>query len=146
MADIIPIKISELDTIRPQDINRNDEFMVNEGETFKISLGASIDFNLDKDLDFTGNVTFKNTIQPPPGEELNGVFDTLTIRKESKLRSTTDIEGLYVNKHFEDVNATPQEGDMLRWDAQNNQWVSMSLESFPHLTELSVFIILYFMC
>ena len=127
MADITPIKISELDAIRPQDISRDDEYMLNEGDTFKISLGAAIDFNLDKDLNFEGNVTFKGSIEPPSGEELNGVFNQVTVREELDLRSTTDVEGFYLNKHASDVNPTPQDGDILVWNAQDSEWVASTL-------------------
>ena len=81
--------------------------------TNAVRIGKVSDLITTLDLNFTGNVTFINTIQPPVGEELDGIFDHITIRQSLNLYPDADVNGLFLD-HLEDVTITnPKEGDIL---------------------------------
>ena len=119
MADFEAIKISLLP---PSEVTFKDDLLVvdrlkTDGNyvTNAVRISTVSDLITSLDLNFTGNVTFINTIQPPIGGNLDGIFDHLTIRQSLNLYENADVNGLYLN-HLEDVNVDlPQGNDILQY-------------------------------
>ena len=78
MALFDAVKISELP---PSELVLKDDLMVVDrlqaGRTYitnAVRLGKIIDYITTLDLNFTGNLTFNNTIQPLPGNTLDAIL------------------------------------------------------------------------
>ena len=132
MADIDAIRISELVEVNSADITESDELVLNDVNFFddtdivtkKVTIEKLVSHIETLELNFSNNVTFVNTIQAPPGQTLDGVFDKLTVRSRLKLNASADVKGLYFNRHLEDVEVLSpiQDGEILVWDLENLVW------------------------
>ena len=117
MTNFEAIKISKLP---PTELVLKDDLLVvdrlkTDGNyvTNAVRIAKVADLITTLDLNFTGNVTFINTIQPPLNEELDGIFDHLTVRQSLTINEGADVNGLFLN-HLEDVTVdNPKEGDIL---------------------------------
>lgn len=117
MADYEAIKISSL---TPTETLIKDDFLVvdklqpgTDYITSKATVGTVANFLASSDLNFTGNVTFSNTIQPPPSLTLDAVFDNLVIRESLTISDGATVSGLFLD-YLEDVKiVSPQEGESL---------------------------------
>ncbi len=127
LSDIVRVKISELDEIVFGDLNDQDQFVVNDVSvtdpssiaTFRISFGGVIDYISKKDLNFSGNNTYLNTIQAPAGKQLDGIFDDLTVKRNFILSPTATVQGFNLNTDADDVSITLGglvPGSILVWD------------------------------
>ena len=119
MALFDAIKISELP---PTELVFKDDLMVVDrlqaGKTYvtnAVRLGKLGDYLTTLDLNFTGNVTFNNTIQPLPGNNLDAIFDNVNIRQSITLDEGVEVNGLYLD-NLEDVTIdSPVVGDIIMY-------------------------------
>ena len=117
MADFDVVKISELTPT--EDVGKDDLLVVDklqlstEYVTNSITIGKLVDFITSSDLNFTGDITFVNTIQAPPDYTLDGIFDRVTIRESITLLEGAEVNGLYLDD-LEDVEIdSPEVGDVI---------------------------------
>ena len=129
MADLDSIKIHLLPP--SDDIDKDDLLVIDristssEYITNSVRLGRVIDFITTLDLNFTGDVTFVNTIQPPPTYTLNGIFDNVTVRQSLTLLDGVEVNGISLDD-LEGVNVnSPLIGQTLvyRMDPYTNEGV-----------------------
>ena len=119
MALFDAVKISELP---PSELVFKDDLMVVDrlqaGRTYvtnAVRLGRVVDYITTLDLNFTGNITFNNTIQPLPGNNLDAIFDNVTIRQSITLEDGVEVNGLYLDD-LEDVTVeNPVVGDIIMY-------------------------------
>ena len=119
MALFDAVKISELP---PSELVFKDDLMVVDrlqaGRTYvtnAVRIGKLVDYITTLDLNFTGNVTFNNTIQPLPGNSLDAIFDNVTIRQSITLEDGVEVNGLYLD-NLEDVTVEdPVVGDIIMY-------------------------------
>lgn len=119
MALFDAIKISELP---PSELVFKDDLMVVDrlqaGKTYitnAVRIGRIVDYSTTLDLNFTGNITFNNTIQPLPGNNLDAVFDNVNIRQSITLDEGIEVNGLYLD-NLEDVTIdSPVVGDIIMY-------------------------------
>ena len=119
MALFDAVKISELP---PSELVFKDDLMVVDrlqaGRTYvtnAVRIGKLVDYITTLDLNFTGNVTFNNTIQPLPGNSLDAIFDNVTIRQSITLEDGVEVNGLYLDD-LEDVTVeNPVVGDIIMY-------------------------------
>lgn len=137
MADFEAIKISLLPPTEIVDVNDLlvlDVYKNNlEYSTHAVRVGKVVDYITTLDLNFTGNLTFINTIQPPLTGTLDGIFDNLTIRESLTIGRDATVNGLYLDD-LEDVRITnPLVGDGLlyKFDATIRKNVFVNTPLIP---------------
>ena len=120
MTNFQSIKISELP---PREVLLQNDLLVvdrlqQSGEyvTNAIRVTTLADLITTLDLNFTGNVTFINTIQPPIDGELDGIFDHLTIRQSITIEDGAEINGIFLDDLEDVVISSVKEGDILRYE------------------------------
>ena len=119
MALFDAVKISELP---PSELVFKDDLMVVDRlqasqsyVTNAVRIGKLVDYITTLDLNFTGNITINGTIQPLPGNDLDAIFDNLTIRQSITIEEGAEINGLYLDD-LEDVTIEdPVVGDIIMY-------------------------------
>ena len=117
MADFDAIKISEL---TPTEVVSKEDLLVidrlqpdSEYITYTVTIGNIVDFITTLDLNFTGDVTFIGTIQPPPTLQLDAIFDNVYIRQSITFEDGVEVNGLYLNDLDDVVIDQPEVGETL---------------------------------
>ncbi len=138
------VKVGDLPDVTLSTVDGGDHFIINDNEgsvktTNKIEIGEFVGYVEAQDLTFTGDISFINdtyfggSILPIPGQELNIVVDTITIRQELNVEDFVIVTGLELND-LEDVDydtTSIEEGDSLIWDPTNNVFVNGKIDSSP---------------
>ena len=132
MADINAIKISELTTITFKQLDALDQFVINDVSgtdktTMKLPLGGLIEYIENQELVFKNGIIVNDHIKPPAGESLDIYANNIFISQSLNLDNTTDVNGLHLNKHLEDVEVvTPNTNQLLFWDDTNKNWINLT--------------------
>ncbi len=135
MADINSVKISELTTIKFAELDGLDQFVINDVDddtdttTKKLPLVGLIEYIQNQELVFEKGIIVKGEIKPPAGDSLDIYANNLFISQSLNLDNTTDVTGLYLNKHLEDVSVeNPKDKEILSWDDNTNTWINIEGE------------------
>ena len=123
MAD--SIRISDLTYIDDRQLSLEDQLIINDlssntdAVTRITEIASFIEFFTSQDLHFSGDVTFTGSLKPPPGQELDVVFNNVTLKGDLILEPTVAVKGLELNKHLDDVSINPASlvlDNVLAWD------------------------------